>query len=152
MTDTHTTHPDARAALDYYANRNAMDNVERTPASLFWLLDDGSREHAGDFTDLYFGLKALANVALPTSAVALGCYSTGWARPLNEDEEKAEQEKRRCALVVMCNRTFEMSAAVRIGDGDSEIDSSAGEGPIADAIALTMMLAMRTAAREHSDD
>lgn len=150
MTDTHTTHHDARAALDYYANRNEMDNVERTPASLFWLLDDGSREHAGDFTDLYFGLKSLANVKLPDGAVALGCFSIGWATPLTENAD-TKSEKQRCSVVTICDKTFAMSSALRIGDTDI-VESAEGQGLLADAIALTMMLSMRTYARERNAD
>ncbi len=114
-------------------------------------MEDGSREHAGDFTDLYFGLKSLANVNLPEGAVALGCYSTGWASPLTGDNVD-ESEKQRCSVVTICDKNFAMSSAVRIGDGEKIVESTDGEGAMADAIALTMMLSMRTSARERNAD
>jgi hypothetical protein len=151
VTDTHATNTTAQIALDFYVARNAQDNADREPASLFWIMEDGSREHAGDFTDLYFGLKSLANVNLPEGAVALGCYSTGWASPLTGDNVD-ESEKQRCSVVTICDKNFAMSSAVRIGDGEKIVESTDGEGAMADAIALTMMLSMRTSARERNAD
>jgi hypothetical protein len=148
MTDTHTTNNTAQDVLDFYIARNAMDNADRTPASLFWILEDASREHAGDFTDLYFGLKSLANVKLPDGAVALGCFSIGWATPLTEDDG-TDREKQPCSVVTICDKNFAMSSAVRIGDANI-IESAEGQGLLADAIALTMMLSMRTSARERN--
>jgi hypothetical protein len=150
MTDTHTTNNTAQDALAFYVARNAMDNADRTPASLFWLLEDGSREHAGDFTDLYLGLKTLANIALPPTAVALGCFSIGWATPLTEDNDTSS-ERQRCSVVTICDKAFAMTSAVRVGDADI-VEGAEGQGLLADAIALTMMLSMRTSARERNAD
>ena len=152
MTDTMPTTPTALAALEKFCSPAL--GFDAKPAVVFFTMTNGTFREVGGFQDSFEALHAIANIPMPTDATGIGIFTTGKASKLDENGEPDEtQERLRCEVVVVCDRTFAMSSAIRMQGTDAHIEAGAGDGRLADAICLTTMLSMRKGhALEHHAD
>jgi hypothetical protein len=155
MTDTMRimqTTPTATAALDRFSSPEQA--FEAKPAVVFFTMADGTFHEVGGFEDSFEALHTIANIPMLPKATGIGIYTTGKASKLDEGGEHDDTaEKIRCEVVVVCDRSFMMSSAIRMQGTEAHIEAGAGDGRLADAICVAAMISMRKgSALEHHAD
>ena len=146
------TTPTATAALDRFSTPEK--SFEAKPAVVFFTMADGTFHEVGGFEDSFEALHTIANIPMLPNATGIGIYTTGKATKLNEEGEPVESDdKVRCEVVVVCDRSFMLSSAIRMQGTDAHIEAGAGDGRLADAICVAAMISMRKgSALEHHAD
>lgn len=133
-----------------------QDPFEADSAVLFLLDADSNVHELSRYEDVYSGLQETSAVALQPGHVAVGVMTTGWAAPLSGEtpESTAPSEhpdRERVQLCVACDRNFRVLSIVTFSGKDESFIEDSGEGPFADALAITMLTMLRTAARRSRD-
>jgi hypothetical protein len=146
------TTPTATAALDRFSSPEQA--FEAKPAVVFFTMADGTFREVGGFEDAFEALQTISQIPMLHNATGLGIYTTGNASKLNEDGEHDDKaDKIRCEVVVVCDRSFVMTSAVRMQGTEDHIEAGAGDGRLADAICISAMLSIRKGALlEHHAD
>lgn len=143
---------------------NARDTIAATlpdpfdaeSAVLFLLDADGKAHVLSRNEDVYCGLQEMSAITLQPEHVAVGVMTTGWAAPLNDEgpESIAPSEhpsRERVQLCVVCDRTFRVLSIITFSSNDESLIDDSGRGPLADALAVTMLTMLRTVARRSID-
>jgi len=125
--------------------------------AVVFVLDADGVAHSSRSADVYCGLRDLVtSFVLEPHHVAVGLMTTGWASPLTEGapSEVAPSEhpcRERVQLTACVDREFQVVNVVRFSEREELIIENEGEGPLADALAVTLVTMLRAAARRSVD-
>lgn len=98
--------------------------------------------------DIYDAFDEASEMKLLATDVAIGCETVGWAAPVKNDDNAGEivpskhPERRRCRLVAVVTRQYEVASALGFADDPEEeivTDEGTAKGTLADALLNTMM-------------
>ena len=116
-------------------------------AQMFAVEVGGTVRTIGTCGDVYELLEEMEAKELLATDVAVGVETTGWASPIQQDDNEDEQvppsqhpDRRRVRLVTMVTRKFEVASAMGFADTPDEVITDAGtaRGSLADALLNTV--------------
>lgn len=115
-------------------------------AKIFAIEVGGSLRTIVTGLDIYDAFDEASEMKLLATDLAIGCETTGWAAPvMNGDEETVapsqHPERRRCRLVSIVTRQYEVASALGFADHPEEgiqTDDGCAKGTLADALLNTM--------------
>jgi hypothetical protein len=114
-------------------------------AKIFAIEVGGSLRTIVTGQDIYDALDEASAMKLLATDLAIGCETTGWAAPVKNDEEEGvapsqHPERRRCRLVSIVTRQFDVASALGFADEEGEVvtDEGCAKGTLADALLNTM--------------
>jgi hypothetical protein len=123
---------------------------------MFLLDADGRVHELSRYEDVYDGLKETSTVALQDDHVAVGVFTTGWAAPLVGDvpdgpAPSQHPDRVRVQLCVALDRKFQTVSVMLMENSNEPLVEGEGEGPLADALAATLVTMLREKARRSAD-
>ena len=131
------------------SERDTDENLSLTKALFYTINKAGSHRFVFSAGDIYDGLEELGDkFVLGTNEVAIAIETTGWAAPIegNEDEDEDEMvapsqhpKRRRVRLMSIVTRSYEVASALGFADDDEIVtDSGTARGSLAEALLHTM--------------
>ncbi len=131
----------------------------RAETAVMFLLDTDGRVHElSQYANVYDGLKEITAVDILDNHVAVGLFTVGWAaplsteRPLPDDPAPSEHPDRvRVQLCAAINRELRIVSVVQMQDKDEPLVEDSGEGQLADALTVTMVMLLRARAKRSVD-
>jgi hypothetical protein len=133
-----------------------LDPFHADSAVLFLLDADGMVHELSRYEDVYNGLQEISGVSLRDEHVTLGVFTTGWAAPLSDQTPNGSApsehpDRVRVQLCLALDRSFNSVSLVLMENSEEPMVERSGEGPLANAMAATLVTMLRARARRSDD-